>query len=47
MNRILVTGGAGFIGANFVLRWPFGELGAIINPDKLACARKPGAPEVA
>lgn len=39
MNEtILVTGGAGFIGANFVLRWVHGERGALVNLDKLTYA---------
>jgi len=35
---ILVTGGAGFIGANFVLDWIATEVEAIINLDKLTYA---------
>ncbi len=35
---ILVTGGAGFIGANFVLDWIAHETGAVINLDKLTYA---------
>lgn len=35
---ILVTGGAGFIGANFVLTWPFETLGPVVNLDKLTYA---------
>ncbi len=35
MNSILVTGGAGFIGANFVLEWLEKEGGTVINLDKL------------
>lgn len=39
MNQtILVTGGAGFIGANFVLAWVKLGLGAVINLDKLTYA---------
>ncbi len=38
MTTILVTGGAGFIGANFVLNWPYAERGAVINLDKLTYA---------
>jgi dTDP-glucose 4,6-dehydratase len=35
---LLVTGGAGFIGSNFVLS-TIGETGeAVVNPDKLTCA---------
>lgn len=35
---ILVTGGAGFIGSNFVLDWLNGELEGVINLDKLTYA---------
>jgi len=35
---ILVTGGAGFIGSNFVLNWLAGERGPVINLDKLTYA---------
>lgn len=38
-NRpILVTGGAGFIGSNFVLRWLEAEKSSVINLDKLTYA---------
>jgi dTDP-glucose 4,6-dehydratase len=37
-NCILVTGGAGFIGSNFVLQWLRDEPGALINLDKLSYA---------
>ena len=37
-NWILVTGGAGFIGANFVLEWLANESAGIINLDKLTYA---------
>lgn len=37
-NTILVTGGAGFIGSNFIHRWLATEDGAIINLDKLTYA---------
>lgn len=37
-DRILVTGGAGFIGANFVLDWLAIEDGCIVNLDKLTYA---------
>jgi dTDP-glucose 4,6-dehydratase len=40
-NVILVTGGAGFIGSNFVLDWIAGETGAVINLDKLTYAGNP------
>jgi dTDP-glucose 4,6-dehydratase len=35
---ILVTGGAGFIGANFVLDWLAAEGGSVVNLDKLTYA---------
>jgi dTDP-glucose 4,6-dehydratase len=38
MTKILVTGGAGFIGANFVLNWPYAERGTVVNLDKLTYA---------
>ena len=38
---IFVTGGAGFIGSNFVLDW-LGQPGeGVINPDKLTYEMKP------
>lgn len=37
-NGILVTGGAGFIGSNFVLEWLSRERGAVVNLDKLTYA---------
>lgn len=37
-NAILVTGGAGFIGSNFVLDWISAGLGKVINLDKLTYA---------
>jgi len=37
-KNILVTGGAGFIGANFVLDWLGNESAAIVNLDKLTYA---------
>lgn len=37
-ESILVTGGAGFIGANFVLEWITGGSGAVVNLDKLTYA---------
>jgi len=37
-NTILVTGGAGFIGSNFVLDWIAGEADSIINLDNLTYA---------
>jgi len=42
MNKaILVTGGAGFIGANFVLEWMRAGRGKVINLDKLTYAGNP------
>jgi dTDP-glucose 4,6-dehydratase len=38
---ILVTGGAGFIGSNFVLDWLAGDRGALVNLDKLTYAGNP------
>src|SRR6202046_1921394 len=38
---ILVTGGAGFIGSNFVLDWLATSGGPVINLDKLTYAGKP------
>ncbi len=35
---ILVTGGAGFIGSNFVLNWLAGDHGPVVNLDKLTYA---------
>lgn len=37
-NTIIVTGGAGFIGSNFVLTWVKQGLGRVINLDKLTYA---------
>ena len=37
-NPILVTGGAGFIGSNFVLEWAAADLGRVVNLDKLTYA---------
>lgn len=37
-NTILVTGGAGFIGSNFILRWMERETSAVVNLDKLTYA---------
>ncbi|ROH88278.1 dTDP-glucose 4,6-dehydratase [Pseudomethylobacillus aquaticus] len=37
-NVILVTGGAGFIGANFVIAWLQAGLGTVVNLDKLTYA---------
>ena len=38
MKPILVTGGAGFIGSNFVLNWLRGEASPVVNLDKLTYA---------
>jgi dTDP-glucose 4,6-dehydratase len=40
-NTILVTGGAGFIGSNFILRWIQHEEAAVVNLDKLTYAGNP------
>lgn len=37
-NHILVTGGAGFIGSNFILQWIADEPGPVINLDQLTYA---------
>jgi dTDP-glucose 4,6-dehydratase len=37
-NTIVVTGGAGFIGGNFVLHWLGESLGPVVNLDKLTYA---------
>ena len=41
MSCILVTGGAGFIGSNFVLDWLSRERGPAVNLDKLTYAGNP------
>lgn len=40
-NPILVTGGAGFIGSNFVLQWLANEQVSVINLDRLTYAGNP------
>jgi dTDP-glucose 4,6-dehydratase len=40
-NSILVTGGAGFIGSNFVLHWLSHEPGGLVNLDALTYAGNP------
>lgn len=40
-NTILVTGGAGFIGSNFVLDWIDAESATVVNLDKLTYAGNP------
>ena len=37
-NTILVTGGAGFIGSNFILRWMERDTASVVNLDKLTYA---------
>ena len=37
-NLIIVTGGAGFIGSNFVLQWIAAESSQVVNFDKLTYA---------
>src|SRR5256886_10340077 len=40
-NTILITGGAGFIGSNFILQWIASERTALVNLDKLTYAGNP------
>ena len=40
-NLILVTGGAGFIGSNFILQWMKQESSVVVNLDKLTYAGNP------
>ncbi len=40
-NPILVTGGAGFIGSNFILQWIQRESSPVVNLDKLTYAGNP------
>ena len=40
-NTILVTGGAGFIGSNFILHWIEREDSRVVNLDKLTYAGNP------
>ncbi len=42
-TSIIVTGGAGFIGANFVLQWIATEPAAVVNLDKLTYAGNPAS----
>jgi len=37
-NKIIVTGGAGFIGSNFILQWLAHDAGAVVNFDRLTYA---------
>ena len=41
MRPIVVTGGAGFIGSNFILQWLASEASPVINLDKLTYAGNP------
>src|SRR6267154_2346993 len=41
VGSILVTGGAGFIGSNFVLNWLAAGGGPVVNLDKLTYAGNP------
>ena len=43
VDTILVTGGAGFIGSNFVLEWLATESSSVINLDKLTYAGNPAS----
>ena len=40
-KTILVTGGAGFIGSNFILQWFAQEATPVVNLDKLTYAGNP------
>ncbi len=40
-NKIIVTGGAGFIGSNFILQWFTRESAAVVNLDLLTYAGNP------
>ena len=40
-DSILVTGGAGFIGSNFILHWLANETSSVVNLDKLTYAGNP------
>ena len=40
-KTILVTGGAGFIGSNFILQWIEHEATPVVNLDKLTYAGNP------
>src|SRR5579872_6196873 len=44
-SKTLVTGGAGFIGSNFVLRWLASGKGPLVNLDKLTYAGNLGSLE--
>src|SRR5882724_11981744 len=40
-NTILITGGSGFIGSNFILQWIASEKMPVVNLDKLTYAGNP------
>ena len=40
-DTILVTGGAGFIGSNFILQWMNQEVSRVVNLDKVTYAGNP------
>src|SRR4051812_27860093 len=40
-ESIVVTGGAGFIGSNFILDWLASEQSSVVNLDKLTYAGNP------
>ncbi len=40
-DTILITGGAGFIGSNFILQWLRSEAASVVNLDKLTYAGNP------
>jgi dTDP-glucose 4,6-dehydratase len=42
-TSIIVTGGAGFIGANFILQWIAAESATVVNLDKLTYAGNPAS----
>ena len=42
-TSIVVTGGAGFIGANFIRQWLAAEQGSVVNLDKLTYAGNPAS----
>jgi dTDP-glucose 4,6-dehydratase len=40
-DSILVTGGAGFMGSNFILQWIRNQPGKLVNLDRLTYAGNP------
>jgi len=40
-DTVLITGGAGFIGSNFILQWLHAEAATVVNLDKLTYAGNP------